>query len=157
MGTGLTPAGPEVLMVERSDDQAALQVLADWYRALERCVRAVDFTGGRDLFAEDVVAFGTRAEVVTGLEALERQQWQGIWPNIRDFTFVFDQLHAGHDGNLAWGVVPFMSTGFHPDGTPFERPGRATIILERRDGRWLAKHSHFSLYPGTPPTTHGAR
>jgi ketosteroid isomerase-like protein len=146
-----------VLVSARSDDQTALEVLSDWFVALERCVRAVDFAAGRELFAEDVVAFGTRADVVTGLDTLERQQWHGIWPNIADFTFVMDQLHAGRDGDLTWGVVPFTSTGFHPDGTPFPRPGRATVILERRSGRWLAKHTHFSLYPGTPPTTHGSR
>ena len=144
-------------MSDRPEDQGAVSVMTAWLRSLERCVRAVDFTAGRELFAPDVVAFGTRADVVSGLEALERQQWSGVWPNIRDFTIVMDQLHAGWDGDLAWGVVPFTSTGFHADGTPFSRPGRATIIAERRDGRWLAKHSHFSLHPGTPPTTHGPR
>jgi ketosteroid isomerase-like protein len=144
-------------MPEQPEDQSAMSVLAAWLRALERSVRAVDFAAGRELFADDVVAFGTRADVVSGLDNLEHQQWRGVWPNIRDFTFVLEHLQAGRDGDLAWGVVPFMSTGFHADGTPFSRPGRATIIAERRGGRWLAKHSHFSLHPGTPPTTHGPR
>lgn len=146
-------------MTHPTDNQATLAILSDWFQSLQRCVRAVDFAAGRQIFVEDVVAFGTRANVVTGLDALERQQWRGVWPNIRDFTILFDQLHAGppEPGDLAWGVVPFSSTGFHPDGAPFPRPGRATIILERRGQRWLAKHSHFSLDPGTPPTTHPPR
>ena len=55
------------------------------------------------------------------------------------------------------GVATWTSTGFHEDGTPFHRPGRATVILERRDGQWLSVHTHFSLNPGTPPRTHGPK
>lgn len=131
--------------------------LRRWFEALQACVRNVDFAAGRALFADDVVAFGTRAEVVTGLDALVTSQWQPTWPNISDFAFRVDQLHTGHAGDLAWGVIPWISTGYHPDGTPFERPGRATLVFVRRGGRWLAKHSHFSLNPGTPPTTHRPR
>lgn len=133
------------------------EAIRGWFEALQRCVRDVDFEAGRALFVEDVVAFGTKADVVTGLDRLMANQWRGIWPNISDFTFRLDQLHSGADGELAWGVVPWTSTGYHPDGTPFERPGRATTVFVRRDGRWLAKHTHFSLNPGTPPTTHGRR
>jgi ketosteroid isomerase-like protein len=137
-----------------AEEHAALR---RWFEELQACVRKVDFAAGRALFAEDVIAFGTKADIVGGLDPLAANQWQPIWPNIADFTFLLDHLHAGHDGDLAWGVIPWTSTGFHPDGTPFDRPGRATVIFVRRDGRWLARHSHFSLNPGTPPTTHGRR
>jgi ketosteroid isomerase-like protein len=131
--------------------------LRRWFEELQACVRDVDFAAGRALFADDVVAFGTRADVVTGLDALVASQWRPTWPNITDFAFRVDQLHTGHAGDLAWGVIPWTSTGYHPDGSPFERPGRATLIFVRRAGRWLAKHSHFSLNPGTPPTSHRPR
>ena len=138
-------------------DEHEHAALRRWFEELQECVRNVDFAAGRALFVEDVVAFGTKADVVAGLEPLVANQWQGIWPNIADFTMLVDQLHTGREGDLAWGVVPWTSTGFHPDGSPFERPGRATVVFGRRDGRWLAKHTHFSLNPGTPPTTHGRR
>jgi len=137
---------------ERGGDLAAIRC---WFEELEDCVRRVDFDAGRAFFAPDVVAFGTRADVVAGLDALVANQWRGIWGYIRDFRFAIDQLHAGCDGDLAWGVVPWTSTGFDATGRPFDRPGRATVIFERRAGRWLAKHTHFSLNPGTPPRTFG--
>ena len=28
--------------------------------------------------------------------------------------------------------------------------GRLTVAFVRRDGRWLATHTHFSLFPGGP-------
>jgi len=44
------------------------------------------------------------------------------------------------------------------DGTPFDRPGRATIVLARQpDGRWLGVHSHMSLARGVPQDSHGQR
>ena len=133
------------------------QAVREWFQTLERSVRRVDYPTMRHHFAPDVLSFGTRADVVSGLDALMANQWSGIWPNIRDFTIDFDQLHWGASGDLAWALAPWNSTGFHPDGTSFPRPGRATVIFERRQGRWLATHTHFSLSPGTPPTTHGSK
>ena len=139
-------------MDERTRDE-----LAGWFTTLERCVRAVDYETARGIFAPDVVSFGTRAEMVSGLDALQAQQWSGVWPFIADFTFDLAQLHTGAAGDVAWAAVPWTSTGFHEDGTEFPRPGRATVTFARRDGRWLATHTHFSLHPGTPPRSHGRR
>ena len=141
-------------MVEQHD---VGQAIRDWFQALERSVRQVDYQTMRRHFAPDVLSFGTRADVVTGLDALVANQWSGIWPNIRDFTINFEQLHWGASSDLAWAIAPWNSTGFHADGTPFPRPGRATVIFERRRGKWLATHTHFSLFPGTPPMTYGAK
>lgn len=128
-----------------------------WFQRLEGCVGRVDYAGGRDLFAPEVVAFGTKADVVAGLENLQALQWSGVWPNIRDFRFDLAQLHWGESDGLAWGVVPWMSTGYHEDGRTFPRPGRATIVFAIRGNQLLALHSHFSLFPGTPPRSFGPR
>jgi ketosteroid isomerase-like protein len=140
-----------------AEQRNAEQAIREWFQMLERCVQQVDYQTARGLFAPDVLSFGTRADVVSGLDALVTNQWSGIWPHIRDFTFTLEQLHCGTAGDLAWGIVPWTSTGFHPDGRSFPRPGRATVIFERRHGDWLAVHTHFSLFPGTPPTTHGSK
>jgi ketosteroid isomerase-like protein len=139
------------------DHPDAGQAIRDWFQTLERSVRLVDYQTMRQHFAPDVLSFGTRADVVSGLDALVANQWSGIWPNIRDFTIAFEQLHWGVSEDLAWGIAPWHSTGFHPDGTSFSRPGRATVIFECQQGKWLATHTHFSLFPGTPQTSHGPR
>jgi ketosteroid isomerase-like protein len=139
------------------DDHDAGQSIHDWFQTLERSARQVDYQTMRQHFAPDVLSFGTRADVVSGLDALVANQWSGIWPNIRDFTIEFEHLHWGASGGLAWGIAPWHSTGFHPDGTSFARPGRATVIFECRQGKWLATHTHFSLFPGTPQSSHGPR
>lgn len=131
------------------------EAVAQWFALLGRYCAAVDYEGGESIFAPDTIAFGTRARVVQGLAHVRRNQWEGIWPNIRDFAIELDQVRAGGDEHWAWGVAPWTSTGFDRDGTPYVRPGRATVVLERRDDRWLAVHTHFSLAPGTPHETFG--
>jgi ketosteroid isomerase-like protein len=55
-------------------------------------------------------------------------------------------------------MARWTSTGFYEDGMPFDRPGRATIVLARQpDGRWLGVHSHMSLARGVPQDSYGKR
>lgn len=121
--------------------------LRRWLEAFAACVRAVDFAAARPLIAPEVVSFGTRANIVVGRENLIAQQWRHIWPTIRDFAFDFATLHWERSGDHAWAALTWHSHGVRPDGTPFPRPGRATFTYVRRDGVWLATHTHFSLFP----------
>ena len=132
------------------------EAVRNWYALLSDYCAAVDYASAEAIFAPDVFSFGTRARVVQGLEHVRANQWEGIWPNIRDFKIELERIACGGSEALAWGVTTWTSTGFDRDGKPYDRPGRATIVLERRDGRWLAVHTHFSLAPGTPQQTFGA-
>ena len=119
----------------------------EWLLEMQACVRSVDFARARPLFDEDVVAFGTFAAVVSGRDRLEREQWRNIWPTIRDFTFRLAELHCVGSQDALCVVVPWDSIGQHDDGQPFDRPGRATLLLTPRGERLVATHSHFSLAP----------
>ena len=136
-------------------------VAREWFARLSAACSAVDYEAGARIFAEDVASFGTKADIVIGLGPLRQNQWEGIWPNIANFKVNHDSVRGGGDGDSAWGIAVWNSTGFDEHGEPFERPGRATVALERRStvsapaGEWLAVHTHFSLNPGTPPRTFG--
>lgn len=127
-------------------DQTEMELRA-WLETFAACVRARDFDAARPMIAGDVVSFGTKAAMVEGRENLIAQQWRHIWPTIQGFTFDLGTLHWRRADELAWAVLTWTSQGFRPDGTPFPRPGRATFTFARRDGRWLATHTHFSLFP----------
>jgi ketosteroid isomerase-like protein len=133
-----------------------LEAVRSWFELLGRYCAAVDYDAGETIFAEDAVAFGTRARVVKGRDYIRKNQWEGIWGNIRDFTVDLEQVAGGGSGDTAWGMTTWTSTGFDESGSPYFRPGRATVVLQRRNGRWLCVHSHFSLAPGTPQVTYGA-
>lgn len=142
-----------LLEVSNPVDRAAapgedpIAALRGWLRDFSACVHAVDFEGGRAMCAPDLVAFGTVAEFVVGLDRVMAEQWRRVWPNIREFTILADRALGGITGDHAWVAAPWDSRGVRADGSTFPRPGRLTIILERRHGRWLATHTHFSLSP----------
>ena len=127
---------------------------AEWLKTFEASVRATDFAGGRTLFADDAVAFGTWARAVAGLDNIVREQWQNVWPRIRDFHFEPGTAIHGA-GDSAWIAGSWLTEVTGPDGRPVRRPGRGTFVLERRGGKWLAVHSHFSLLPAQTEAAHG--
>jgi len=141
----MEPAPETASGAAKRDD--ALAPLRHWLTEWAARVRAVDFAGGRTMCAPEIIAFGTRAEVVAGLDRVYDEQWRHVWPVIRDFTVRVDEARGGVTGDTGWVAAPWESRGVRPDGSTYARPGRLTIVLERRDGRWLAVHTHFSLSP----------
>lgn len=125
----------------------ANEQIVGWLDEMQACVRAVDYDRAERIFAPDVVGFGTYASMVHGLKNLRTEQWRHIWSDIREFTFRLDELQCGVEGDLAWAACAWDSVGYRSDGTAFPRPGRMTVILQRREGKWLAIHTHFSLFP----------
>ena len=143
----------------RMQDRNVVASVRDWVAAWGAEVAAVDMTTARDRFATDVVAFGTYAEAVRGLDRLEAEQWRNVWPKISGFEFRVDEIVvlASADGTQAVAVVPWDSVRIDADGTRFDRPGRATIVLERSSAtdRWTGVHTHFSLAPAPADATGG--
>ena len=131
------------------------EAIQQWFTLLSGYCASVDYDSAESIVAEDIASFGTAMDIVTGGRALREGQWESIWENITDFKMDLDNAHARGSGDQAWGMVTWTSTGYDSDHKPFHRPGRATVTLERRDGVWLAVHTHFSLYPGTPQRTYG--
>jgi ketosteroid isomerase-like protein/GNAT superfamily N-acetyltransferase len=126
----------------------ASAIAIEWLDEMESCVRAVDFGRCRAIFADDVVGFGTRTGMAVGLDTLEQDQWRHIWGRIRNFTFNRTQLHcAAYGGEGLWLACPWTSESRGPDGEWRARPGRITAVLEKRNGRWLAVHTHHSVVP----------
>jgi ketosteroid isomerase-like protein len=135
--------------------------VAEWVAGWSAEVAAADIRAARGRFAEGMIAFGTHADVVQGRDVVEAEQWARVWPAIEDFAFDLDRLRviASPDALLAVAIVPWASTGIGDDGTRFDRPGRATIVLERASAGdpWRGTHTHFSLARGVPSDTHGVR
>jgi len=133
-----------------SDDLAGVK---RWFDMLAAHVREVDFIGARPIFAPDMIAFGTFTDFMTGRDAAEQQQWRNVWHHIDEFRFRPDvRAIVSPDRLMAVGMAIFDSTGYREDGTPYDRPGRATVAFVRDDvGKsWLAQHTHLSLFRDVP-------
>jgi ketosteroid isomerase-like protein len=133
--------------------------LTAWLEIFAGYVRDVDYASARPLFHPEVLAFGTHRDVIPGLDAWVRTQWDNVWPKTSDFRFDLDATHilVAGDGSMATVVAPWTSTGYHPDGARFDRPGRATMVFGRDGERWVCIHSHMSLNRGVPQQSHADR
>lgn len=142
----------------REEDRRSI---ADWFERWGELVGNVDFKRVREIFVEDAVAFGSKVEMVTTREALEQEQWRPIWPTMADYRYDLSTLEVivSPDRLMAMGAAIFRSTGFHKDGSRFDRPGRVTATLMRTavGAPWLATHTHVSLKPGTPTPSYANR
>ena len=140
-------------------DAATRAELVAWLERFAGYVREVDYAAARPLFHPDILAFGTHRDVVPGLAAWQAMQWDKVWPKTSDFCFDADaaRVLVSADNTMATVVVPWTSTGYHPDGSTFERPGRATMVFNSENGAWLCTHSHMSLNRGVPQQSHANR
>lgn len=125
----------------------ALEEVRGWLERFAAAVRGADYETGRGLFDPGVVSFGTRGTLMSGLDQLVSDQWSCVWGATRGFDFSFDQLQCEVAADVAWAAAPWHSQGQRPDGSWFDRFGRATYVLRRRGDRWVAVHSHHSLNP----------
>ena len=115
------------------------QFFRQWLETFAGYVREVDYASARPLFHPDVLAFGTHNDVIPGLDQWVTTQWDNVWPKTADFRFVLDQASvlASSDGTMATVIVPWTSTGYHPDGSAVSAPRPSHDgVFER--WRWLA-------------------
>lgn len=141
-----------------ADPRIRGEILA-WLEVFAGHVRAVDYASARPMWHADLLAFGTFSDVIQGLETAIATQWDNVWPRTADFAFDLAGTHvlAAACGSMAVAVTPWSSTGFHPDGARFDRPGRATMVFAKDGGAWRCVHSHMSLNRGVPQASHGDR
>jgi ketosteroid isomerase-like protein len=135
------------------------QFFRQWLETFAGYVREVDYAAARPLFHPDVLAFGTHNDVISGIEKWVATQWDNVWPKTSDFRFVLEQTSvlSSPDEKMATVIAPWTSTGYHPDGKPFPRPGRATLVFSNSADGWICMHSHMSLNRGVPQVSHANR
>ena len=140
-------------------DRATRAWFIGWLERFSGYVRDVDYAAARPLFHPDVLAFGTHRDVIPGLTAWQATQWDNVWPKTSDFRFVLEQTSvlSSPDEKMATVIAPWTSTGYHPDGKPFPRPGRATLVFSNSADGWICMHSHMSLNRGVPQVSHANR
>lgn len=133
----------------------------DWVDAWGAEVAAAQMDAARARFDAGVSGFGTHSDVLRGLDDLFTNQWSKVWPTIEDFAFLTGDADVLVSGDRLQAVVVcgWTSTGIHEDGSTFDRPGRATLVVVRDtvDGPWRGVHTHFSLGRGVPQVSHGPR
>src|SRR5690606_29564800 len=105
----------------------------EWLEAFAACVRARDFAGGRILFAEDAMGFGTVATVAESRAVLIREQWRRVWTRTAGFRFERkgSRVEVSPDGLMAVAMVRWRASNNPASPRRLDRRGRATVVLRR--------------------------
>ncbi|MGB2624943.1 MAG: nuclear transport factor 2 family protein [Candidatus Acidiferrum sp.] len=95
----------------------------------------------------------------------------GIWaPPVfgwKNYVAAYQQLHARmqqirmdrintyikYTGNFGWACYQWEFSGV-VDGQPSAARGQTTLIVEKRDNRWVIVHNHTSVAPTSQPVAH---
>ena len=122
-------------------------------------VAALEFDDAAEQFDDSVVSFSSFRDLVVGKQQFVNEQWRHVWPSMTDFHFetAAMRVHTSPDRLMAVAMVTWASTGYHQDGTAFDRPGRCTIALARDAVAepWRGIDGHFSLMRGVPQQSFG--
>lgn len=105
---------------------------------------------GQNLFAENVIGFGTRITEAKDRTSLIENQWTPVWHATRNFDFKYDDAVIHVHGDIAWVATTWRSE--LDDGGPetgAKRFGRCTLVLGKNVDGWKAIHTHFSVRPDT--------
>ncbi|MBC8096500.1 MAG: nuclear transport factor 2 family protein [Akkermansiaceae bacterium] len=121
--------------------------ITHWLRSFSTAVRDQDFKAGKLLFDGRVVSFGTVCVRAENLDELESHQWRSVWPNTRDFEFDYTATRVLVEAGQTVVLTHWSSTGLTGDDQPFQRRGRATLVLRKDASQWKAIHTHFSIEP----------
>ncbi len=91
----------------------------------------------------DVVMYGTGAdEKRIGLAEIQVQA-ERDWDQAEAIAMVFDWVSVSAAGSVAWAACD-GAFQIRAGGQEFRLPARLTVVLEKRDGRWLIVQGHFS-------------
>ncbi len=124
-----------------------IESIHDWLEGFSSAVRAKDYELGRTFFADEVVGFGSVAKRCDGLQNLEKNQWRNVWGVTTGFEFDLDSAVVDMQDTMAWAACSWQSFGKSASNEPVLRRGRSTFVFRKKNHRWLAVHSHFSLEP----------
>lgn len=113
--------------------------------------RLTDAFGNRDLKAflecfapdADVVVYGTGADEKRIGSGQIRSQVERDWAQSESAAMLFGWTSISAAGPVAWVAVD-GAFKFRAGGKDATVPARVSVVLERREGRWLIVHAHFS-------------
>jgi uncharacterized protein (TIGR02246 family) len=139
-----SPAQPDAATkssINPRNEEAIRKLLDDWTSAL----RARDLDQMMSFYAPDVVFFDGIAPLQIGAEAY-RKNWQEYF-NWFPGTVNFEtrELKITTDEKLAFSRGLVHLTGINAEGKEDGAWMRETIGYEKRDGRWLISHEHWSM------------
>ena len=92
----------------------------------------------------DVTFFGTGAdEERVGLSEI-KEQFQRDWAQSESASIDWDQVSVSAQETMAW-VAAHVTLKARASGREMMFPARITVVMDKRDGKWLIDQWHMSV------------
>ncbi len=92
----------------------------------------------------DVVLYGTGTdEKRIGLDQIKAKV-ERDWSQSEATSITYEWTSISSSGSVAW-VASDATFHIKADGTQMKLPARVTLVLEKRNDRWLVVQGHFSF------------
>ncbi|MDD4004163.1 MAG: nuclear transport factor 2 family protein [Elusimicrobiaceae bacterium] len=92
---------------------------------------------------KDVISIGSEGEVVMGLPRLKKT-FIATHRQFEKLSFKAKAYEVSACGSVAWTSGVGIYNGV-TGGKKFKLDGLFTFVFEKRNGRWLIMHSHYSV------------
>ncbi len=77
-----------------------------------------------------------------------KEGFKKAFAGFRDFKLTLNNdLAVHHVGKFGWATTTWKADGHLQDGKEVHLEGRATLVLEKKKGKWIVLHEHYSV-PG---------
>ena len=146
---GFATARGSGALAQSSDEEGVRAAVSAFYAALNaRDIQAMEALWAPDANVIMIHPSGPHARApAVGPEAV-RQSFAGTWPNFAEWSVAVNDVRV--QVSQGWAVV-LATTPVHVkmrnSDTASDFLALATIVYERRDGRWLIVHQHVSQPP----------
>lgn len=142
-----TPPSSNTSVIPMSDEQQIDYMISTMLGAWQ----IGDVNKLHEVYADDVtVVNGIWAPPVIGwtnFVALYQQQRARMQQVRLDRTNTLIKV----EGSVAWACYQWEFTGI-VDGQPMRSVGQTTLVMEKRNSRWVIVHNHTSLVPTAQPS-----
>jgi uncharacterized protein (TIGR02246 family) len=134
-------------------DTAATEEVRALYEAFNEAWEARDMEFVRDYFAHDpdMLLFFERRQL-TGWRDVETL-YENMFAHARpgSVTSGVSNLRVKAKGDMAYVAANFHLTVTNPEGEEMADTGRASVVFERREGKWKVVHRHTSFQAPAGP------
>lgn len=129
----------------RADKNTESEIL-DMLNKYAKAYEDEDIEAMMSLFVDDsdFVAIGTgKDEWIEGHDQLKKG-FKRDFSQAKNIDIGFENVTVSNAGNVSW-LSSLMTMNAEVEGEEVLLCGRVTLILEKRENKWLFTHLHFSL------------
>lgn len=157
LAVGVGGLAPPLAGLALAAGSAEEEKIEEVIAAVIAAYRAGDYAGMSRYYAPEVTVVPSDYNPPVSGWTRVAESYQQAHANLSGVEMARENTRIVRRGKLAWAVYQWRFAGVM-GAESVGAVGHTTLVLEKRDGRWLILHNHTSaLLPPRPPTNTPAR